>query len=405
MGLQVNHLRGDVLRHFLSTQTTFGTPVRPAAADAIRVIESSIDGENPRADVESSRPTRSRVERVTGLYKLGYKIKKHLIGASARGTPPDDFNLWLSAFGTETINAGTSVVYTPDVASQARRFFTYHRAQLGVKHEFAEGAVVGKLGVRWNGADPITIEAEGPARRRVATGPVTLITGTTGSTWRTTNQARASLAQAVGSLWYQVGNDNSGLGWQLTVAGAHDSGGAGNADHTAEGAHGMSAGGLLLPFAPSETLAGAPVSGAVGSLSYGPNSLTRDAFRLVGCDIDIDNQAKPHDDEAGTRFIADVTFGRRLVDVKLRFRVTASNIQEAVRNLNAEFESQLMPVAATIVMGNVPGGIYTWSFPRLEPGAVQLNPSADGSEVIAEIPCVALASGPTAADEVTLTIT
>lgn len=405
MGLQVPHLLGHLSRHFLSTQTAIGTAVRPAAADAIRVIEGSFETENIRHDVESSRPTRSRVERVTGAYKAGWKITKHLIGGAGAGTAPDDFNLWLSAFGSETISAGVSVTYGLDVASQARRFFTYHKGQVGLLHEFLEGCVVSKLGVRWNGSDPIRIEAEGPGRRRFAGGPVTLIAGTTGSVWRTTNQARASLAQAAGTLWYQPGNDNGGLGWQLVTPGAHDSGGAGNADHTAEAAHGMTAGGQLLPFLPAETLSGSPISGAVGSLSYGPNTLSRDVFRLVGFDFDLDNQAKAHDDEAGTRYAADFTFGRRMVDVKFRFRVTSANIQEALRNLNAEFQSQLSPISGTIVCGNVAGGIYTFTFPRLEPGVVALTGPADGSEVIAEIPCVALASSATAADEVSLVIT
>ena len=402
MGLITQHAMGRDQRAYASVQTVYDTAVQPTAAHALRVRTVEFTPENGREDRMDNRPTRSLVSRITTGYTLGWKVTSYLRPSGTAGTAPDDFDLWTSLLGTETIVASTSVTYTPS-NSQAARFFCLTRGHLGIVYDQAVGCVVGKLGLRVNGPNPPELTWEGSARRRISAAPFTLQTGTTGSTWVATNN-EGQIAPAVDALYYQAGNDNSGAGFRVTAIGAANSGGAGFTNVTSSAAHSMTAGSLLLPFLPSETVAGQPVAGIAGSLSWGPLSFTRDSMRVVGIDLDIDNATKPHTDEALTRFSADVTLGRRKVTGVLRCRATQANYAEFVRNLNSNFTASYNPIAATIVIGATAGSIVTISLPRLEIGSVAANaPEAD--EMIAEIPFTALASAETAADEISVAFT
>jgi hypothetical protein len=402
MGLLVQHAMGRDLRAFASVQTAYDTAVRPIAAHALRVRSVEFTPENGREDRMDNRPTRSLVSRITTGYSLAWKASSYLRPSGTAGTAPDDFDLWTSAFGTETITAGTSVAYTPS-NSQAQRMFSLTRGHLGVLFDSAVGCVVNKMALKVDGPNPPELTWEGFARRRILGAPLTLQTGTTGATWVATNN-EGQIAPSVGALYYQVGADNSGAGFRVDAIGAANSGGAGFTNVTAESSHGMSAGSLLLPFLPSETLAGQPVAGIAGSVSWGPITFSRDTMRVVGLDLELDNQSKAHTDEALTRFSADVTLGRRRVTGTLRCRVTSANAIEFVRNYNANFVATYNPIAATVVIGTTAGNIVTISLPRLEVGNVTAN-APESDEMIAEIPFVALASAETAADEISVTFT
>lgn len=402
MGLITQHAMGRDQRAFASVQTVYDTAVQPIAAHALRVRTVEFTPENGREDRMDNRPTRSLVSRITTGYTLGWKLTSYLRPSGTAGTAPDDFDFWTSLLGTETIVGGTSVTYTPS-NSQAARFFCLTRGHLGINYDQAVGCVVGKLGLRVNGPNPPELTWEGNARRRISAAPITLASGTTGSTWVATN----NLVQAgvsVDALYYQAGNDNGGAGYRVTTVGAPNSGGGGFSEFTSSAAHGMSSGSLLLPFLPSEIVTGQPVAGISGSLTWGPLNYSRDTMRVVGFDLDVDNATKLHTDEALTRFSADVTLGRRKVTGTLRVRATQANWLEIVRNLNSNFAAGYNPIAATVVIGATAGSIVTISLPRLEIGSVAANaPEAD--EMIAEIPFTALASAETAADEISVAFT
>ena len=394
MGLLVPHELGRDQRTFASVQNALDTYVQPIAAHAFRRKTLNIKAENGRTDREDARPTRSRVARITTGYTCEYDLSAYLIPSGTAGTAPDMFDFWTGLLGTETIVSSTSVAYTPS-NSQAMRFFSLTTGQRDVRYDALVGAVVGKGTIKASGVDPVEVTFSGPARRRIQAAPFTLQTGTTGSTWVSTGNE--AVAPSVGALYYQSGVDNSGAGFAVTAVGTPS---GGFASHTSASAHGMSAGGLLLPFLPTETTNGQPIAGISGSLTWGPSSLSRDVMRMTGVEIEIDNDVKAHTDEALTRFAADFTFGRRKVDGKLMFRCTQSNAIEVVRNINGAFAT----IAATIVLGTTAGSICTISMPRIEVGTPEISvPEKD--EVTISLPFVALSSAETAADEISITFT
>jgi hypothetical protein len=403
MGLQTPHALGRDQRVFTSVQTAFDTFVRPIAAHAIRAKAVEFTPENERIPRDDNRPTRSQVQMVTGAYKVSWKITCYLRSSGALGVAPDEFDLWTGAFGSESLSVGTSVSYGLNSA-QAARMFSITKGSPGVMFDAVVGAVVGKFALKLDGAKLPEVTFEGPARRRILAAPFTLQTGTAAAIWVATNNEGVAAA-SVDALYALGANDNAGAGWRVNAVGAPNSASAGFLNVTAEGAHGMAPGGLLTPFLPAETVAtAAPVSGAFGSLTWGPLGFTRDTMRLVSLDLEIDNAPKVHGDEALTRFASDVTFGTRVVKGTARVRLTQANAAEAARNLNAQFQASYNPIALTFVIGTAAGAIFTFSIPRAEIGSTATN-SPGPDEAIVEIPFTALASAETANDEISLVIT
>lgn len=155
-------------------QSAFGTVVYPAATDAFKHLKLTITPDEARRRRKDHRGTRSQGDAVRGKRSSKWSISAYLLPSGVLGTPPDIWPILKQGFGTETINAGASVVYTllkfPELTHKGLSIHAY----AGHLHVGIKDAIVQELSIKGSGSQEAEIEASGEGTEVIVTGTSTL---------------------------------------------------------------------------------------------------------------------------------------------------------------------------------------------------------------------------------------
>lgn len=385
MGIEQQHVRAHERSFFAMAQTDLDTMVRAASAGAVKILTFSAEYDQARSERKHNRATRGRRGAVSGQRTISWSLEKELIPSGAAGTAPDDQEFWQSAFGTETVNGGTSVVYSLSTtqAMQLLSIHDYHPA--GVMQSLI-GAWVDTLKIAGSGADPLKVSMTGGARRLVQTGRTTVDGAvTTSATVVVDDEYQIEVDSIV-----QVGaNTNTSTGYRVTANAA--------GSLTLEATLSVADAAAVVPFAPAETTAGTPLAGIDGSLT-----VLGAACPVTAWEVEVNNAMIPHDGEYGAVHVSDVSPGWRQVSGTFTFRLRRDLIGILSTRKNSDFAAQ----AVTIVCGGTAGRTLTISMPQVELGGVlKIDHADDGGPSTVTMSFVADESTDSANDAITATWT
>lgn len=245
---------GDDLTGYCKLQSAFTTPLKPAATDAFRARSIVLGDVKNRVFPGDRRGTRSMIERIDARQPvIPWSTQVVFRSSGALGTAPDINDLLKLALGTETINAGASVVYTP-LKDPTAVYGTIYRKGTSMV-ELVHGAIVQTLRISWSGDDFVTLDFSGVARNFAEAGSTTTsgTNATTASTGITVADADFLTAYGVISVGAFT---SSGAGFQ--IASCNYTTDAIVLDATVT----YNTGQTVAPYLPTATLTGNPLHSA-----------------------------------------------------------------------------------------------------------------------------------------------
>ena len=161
---------GDDQQGWIKAESTFDTDPTFAATNAFQARAITItDPDRNRTDPGDNRNTFSSIERVEGRQEVvPWSVTVLLRPSAALGTVSQMGPFLTMLFGTQTINASTSVVYTQLKDRGAVSGFM--REKMTDIHRHASGCICNSLVMRFTGGDYVTFEFSGEAARYGETG-------------------------------------------------------------------------------------------------------------------------------------------------------------------------------------------------------------------------------------------
>lgn len=321
MGQSADHVLGRFQKYFAVAESTFGTYVKHSATNAVKLISHTFTPTYERIDRADVRQTRSLLERITGRESAQWSVEGYLLPSGSAGTAPDAGVFFETAMGTETVG-GSDVTYS--LSSEQALGSISLLAHDGLNDAYAEavrGAWVDKLTINIAGGEPPRWSAEGGAVYLITTGSGTTVNGAHSSSDATIQLATDEAEEiSVGSIVQFGSEDNSGAGYEVTAVDLST-----DIITISPGlAGGLSGGEAVKPFAPSETTAGSPIAGTLGTFN-----VDSAAFPITAATIELSNEIIVVDNEAGQTGPTDYIPGPdRMVTGSLSIRVTANETIE-----------------------------------------------------------------------------
>lgn len=361
-------------RVLLASESAFGTPPNPAAAQAVEIIGIDMGpielGEiRAKKDRAAGRGATSgfvegRIKPIPFSLDLCPKVR------SAIDANPESATIYAAAGLVKTTNASTSVVYslsgTP-IESAFSGLSIYRSLGQGsyiYEAEQGRGGVVKTL--QFSGGDKeLSLKASGEMIGKYHLGYSSSITLADGS-GTTLTFASAEEAQRFGIGWYSCQNEVIKItavntaGPTATIARAQLS--TTGAAHAAQ---------PLIPYYPPSgvTYTGVPISEATTcTITIGGVTI-----RVLSWTIDFTTGMDLLPGETGSAYVQGVKAVR--CDVKASIKVQMK--REDVALLGKA--SRKTAVAATLVQGSATGGVYTFSLPYCEIDAFKVP---DGQDVV-----------------------
>ncbi len=346
---------------FVTRETGFGGLAVPSSTDAIAVLgvptASQTESFTPSREIVNSRslPTRFRDATPAGSWSLSVYARP----SGSVGTPPVEDVLMECALGAKTVNAGTSVVYSP--ALELPSFSLCYRE--GHTVVFASGCKVDSLKLSIQGKDGAALECSGPCKMVLRAGTEETVDGSTTDVLKLA-AGGAKLFDA-GSRVAVGSEDNGGAGYSVTaVATAADT-----ITISPALAAAPAAGTVVAGFLPTPSLAGTPVEGrsAAGQISLAGAALT-----IVSLDLELANALKPDEEElTDDQYPSAIYEGQR--------QVTATISARFLRKYAAWFAQARSQEQGALVatLGTSAGGKITLEIPR----AVFDTPEMGGDEL------------------------
>lgn len=302
---------GDDLQGFIKLESTYGVAAKPTASDAFRAIQLPMAFVPDRPVVPDRRGTRSRMERVDGRSHATWGATILFRPSGSLGVVPDFGDILRLVFGTETVNGGTSVVYTllEDLTGLSASVYR----QLTNGHHFVYGAIVQNFNLSWRGNDFIRMTLSGIAKGYGETNATTADGADTTSTSLVVADADFLSKYSIVSIG---GDDNSGAGYQVTAL-----------DHATETATITPAASWsntdpVAPFLPTPSFTGDPIYGTKSTVSLDGGSTT---VKNVGGSLSVVTGADLLNEEGDADSPTDVIMtDQRAVDLSLDFLVRKS---------------------------------------------------------------------------------
>lgn len=315
MGFASDHALGYRRKFFISPEATAGTFEKPVATDAAKILKFDVDYKQERRDRMDSRASRSVLERITGRKTIPWSLEAYLVPSGSLGTAPDLGEVFKACLGSETVNASTSVVYSLSAVQSFPTLSLIHFYN-DLVMETIWGAWVESMTISGSGGDDPRVSFEGAARGYRLTSTTTLDGAMSGSTSMTVDD---DAAVGIGSV-VQVGtDDNSSAGFAVTAGVA--------SPFTLEAVATAGDGDAMIPFVPSETTAGSPISGIAGELDI--DAVT--SLKITNYEVRMSNGFKPIDDEALQEAPTDAIVGLREVSGSLTMRARKDHILELAK--------------------------------------------------------------------------
>jgi len=357
MGAEQLTALGRQEKVFVTAEASWATFVVPVAADAIdHNSPVSLSYSQERAERMSKQPdTRSLMttDLVTRRKELSWSIPCDIIPSGTAGTPPDVHLLLLAAFGAYTNTPATSDVYSLD-NSQQLPSVQITREVSNLQMNVHQGSWVDEVVMSWSGAEEGTFQFSGGSKDEVHTFRANSGSTVGGNTSIVLALARyddhfqensvVAILQADGTL-----DSNGGVGYRVTNVNTltHTL----TVDAIVVAAHTNRP---IVPFSPTKTVVGTPVTGIVGTLSIGGRN-----YRVISCSITLNNGTKALNDEFGYDGVSDYLMGPRRITGSIQFRVYEESVA-------------LYPDAK--------------AFTRTALVLTSGSPAADGTQVIASLP-------------------
>lgn len=385
MGQTTDHALGRSIKGFMKTETTFGTFAKPAATNAFKLKALQIDAKQERKDRDDNRTSRSVLERITGKKEVSYSLEAYVLPSGSLGVAPNLGPAFKAAFGTETVNASTSVVYSLS-AGQALGSLSIVREMNAAVMEAAFGAWVESLTLKVQGGEPPMLSMEGGASDYAHTGTGTLGAILNAAATTATITAADILNFQAGSVVAFGADNNTSAGYQVTVVNT-----ATNViTFTPGAAVGAANGAAVTPFVPSETTVGSQIAGVLGSLT-----IDAVAVPITGFELSLKNNIKAIGDEFGTALVTDYIPGQREVTGTINLRAR----KDQILHLGKRWGFATRDLAVTC--GTVAGKklIIDVNYAEIEFAPLEVP---DVEEATIQLPFKALASA--GEDEVTATL-
>lgn len=375
-------------RAFVTEESTYGViPAAPAAGEALRFLQITVSPTEDRPFRRDKRATRSFLETIQMRKNVSWSMNGYLLPSGAAGTAPDGWDSILeAAFGLETINASTSVVYT--LVKEFSKSFTITRAYgnaaaYAVAAEAVRGCVPQTVTFNLSGADAAMIEVSGFGADvlRAMRAEIVADSGTV-------VEVVAGKAKGFDAGMY-IDVDTIADNLITAVSEADDE--LTMAAHTAQ-----LAGEFVVPSAcvKSQTFTSTakPIGGILGSCSLDSSS-----FSIISAQIVLNNNPNQHNDKYGFNRTSGHSLGNREVTGSITFRVDDTNIIDLIRSKNNTLRD------LQLVAGTVAGSIATFD---LNTVLFDLTPIPAGEEgdLIVTLPFRALGSS-AGENELTLTFT
>ena len=421
---------GRNLLAFAKTETTFGTFVKPATADAIRVLRFDMSYAQERKDRMDKRNTRSIQSRFSGKKTCTWEVETYVLPSGTAGTPPDVHALLIGTIGGTagyTNTGGTSDAYTPtysqsDLGSVSLVRFvkdeslTVSGGHGGLVMEAMKGCWVDSMAINISGGSEPRFTFSGGAADHI-------FTGTTRQDGAIDNATNTTLT------FEQLGTGEVGSVVAVVHAGGHhtdlevSAGDLATAAKTVPSTDMSTAvtnppddtnvvdGAAIFPYVPAQTLASdTPLGGITGTFTLvaassfvinGDDSSTdtlssaQDTFHFTEFELTVNNNVKAHNDEALTDKANDYSLGFREVTGSISFRARKDLI--VTIGLAKKFHATDLQV----VVGDTAGSKMTIDLDQVEFDTHALEiPEAE--EAIITLPFKALGDA-TGDDELTIT--
>lgn len=386
MGLNEAASLGRLQRFYVRSESVAGTWQAPRGQDAVKVLKAAIDLSIDRKDRTDSRQHADRVERIQGLRKVTWSANGYFMSGAAAGTAPDQGELLRGGFGTETVNASTSVVYTLSSDRAIPTFTLHHESGDASGMSACVGAVVNQMKFSLKGGEAATVDYSGMAFDYIPTGASTLNDASANNGDTTVTIATADIANFATHSYIQIGTST-----------AHEvTAGAGTATLTISPglSGGQSNGATVTPYVPTETTVGTPIPGILASLTLGSVTMP-----ITEVEIEIDNGIKDNSGQAGITYVTDFYRGYRTVKGSLTVRALRSQFQWLTK-YNSDASTRY---ALSFVAGTTAGYIATFSLPYCELSIPKIDVPEEAESTI-KIPFDAFASS-SGNDAITLTFT
>jgi len=321
MGVSQLHALGRNRKFYVNEETTYIDSenvatafVKPAGTDAAVVLNASFTPAQERKVRDDARASRSALEQITGKKSATWSVESYVLPSGTAGTAPDLGPLFKGAMGTETVSGGTRVTYSLNT-NQDLGSFSLTQFFNETFMETLTGCYVNSMTISVAGGEEpkVTFEGESsglyiptttsPSAAQLTAGESTATVDGSGTGTSFDVHAGEGENFKPGSV-ISVGSDTD-----LVVTAVS------NDTITVDSSITFTDDDEVKPFAPTETVAGSPIAGILGSLTLAGNSLPITSFEVT-----VANNNKGIADEAFVAGTSDYVPGFRDVTGSLSIR-------------------------------------------------------------------------------------
>lgn len=380
--------RGENRRIYALRKTAYAATF-PAFLNshALRCMEFKMGLKRPRETIQDNRQALGVVERVSRIPEGTWSLEMFLRGSGALGTTWSCSPFLFCAFGTETINAGVDIRYTPSASQSALGWLDLMEEMNQVYSETALNAWVKTWKISGKGKDEPKLSIDGGFSDDIITGSTTLA---------------ANAANLATTLVLTSGHDlrfdatsSPQLGSRITVGtstGPHEITARADAQLTiSPGLTGaQNSGDVIRPYHPGEVAPQNVIAGILGNFQ-----IAGETYRILDFEVGGGNNIEPNDDEALLQRVDDYDRGWRDTTGFVKFRARRDQIRWLRQR--KDFGN----VALNVDIGNVAGRIMEIDIPRAEFDFEALEVPSKGSAIVT-LPYVAKASAHDLQDELTV---
>ena len=321
MGVSQLHALGRNRKFYVNEETTYIDSenvatafVKPAGTDAAVVLNASFTPAQERKVRDDARASRSALEQITGKKSATWSVESYVLPSGTAGTAPDLGPLFKGAMGTETVSGGTRVTYSLNT-NQDLGSFTLTQFFNETFMETLTGCYVNSMTISVAGGEEPKVTFEGES-----SGLYIPTTTSPSAAQLTAGESTATVDGSGTGTSFDVHageGENFKPGSVISVASDTDLvvTAVSNDTITVDSSITFTDDDEVKPFAPTETVAGSPIAGILGSLTLAGNSLPITSFEVT-----VANNNKGISDEAFVAGTSDYVPGFRDVTGSLSIR-------------------------------------------------------------------------------------
>lgn len=321
MGVSQLHALGRNRKFYVNEETTYIDSenvatafVKPAGTDAAVVLNASFTPAQERKVRDDARASRSALEQITGKKSATWSVESYVLPSGTAGTAPDLGPLFKGAMGTETVSGGTRVTYSLNT-NQDLGSFSLTQFFNETFMETLTGCYVNSMTISVAGGEEPKVTFEGES-----SGLYIPTTTSPSAAQLTAGESTATVDGSGTGTSFDVHageGENFKPGSVISVATDTDLvvTAVSNDTITVDSSITFADDDEVKPFAPTETVAGSPIAGILGSLTLAGNSLPITSFEVT-----VANNNKGIADEAFVAGTSDYVPGFRDVTGSLSIR-------------------------------------------------------------------------------------